>query len=420
MSFTVVIPARYASTRLPGKPLLDIAGWPMIRHVYDRALGSGAGAVYIATDDERVAGAASRFTDHVVMTGAAHESGTDRVEEVSRLIGLDDGEIVVNVQGDEPLIDPRLIDQVAADLASHPDAGISSLYEPLARGESADDADLVKVVTDEQGYALYFSRSAIPWQRRDTDTAAVCQRHIGIYAYRVSTLRRFVQWPPAMLEKAERLEQLRALANGVRIHMSAACVPSAGGVDTEADLQRVRARLGTPDRFHHAGENSNMSHDKPLRVLMVCLGNICRSPTAHAVMLRHLEEAGLAGAVEVDSAGTGDYHIGKPPDSRAREAAQGRGYDLSALRARQLTADDFEAFDYLLAMDLSNLEHMHHMAPESARDKVHLMLSPLGGEREVPDPYFGGDEGFDEVLDLVESACNRWLQEFRRKLEPQR
>lgn len=244
MSFTVIIPARYASTRLPGKPLLDIAGRPMIRHVYDQALRSGAEAVYIATDDQRVADVARTFTDRVVMTGAEHQSGTDRVEEVSRLIGLQDQAIVVNVQGDEPLIDPQLIDQVAEDLAAHTDAGISSLYEPLAENESADDPHLVKVVTDTAGYALYFSRSPVPWQRAGGETPVLCQRHIGIYAYRVSTLRRFVQWPPGLLEKAERLEQLRALANGVRIHMSAARVPSSGGVDTEADLRRVRSLLG--------------------------------------------------------------------------------------------------------------------------------------------------------------------------------
>lgn len=160
-----------------------------------------------------------------------------------------------------------------------------------------------------------------------------------------------------------------------------------------------------------------MSDDKPLRVLIVCLGNICRSPTAHAVMQQRLEEAGLAQAVEVDSAGTGDYHIGKPPDSRAQQAACDRGYDLSALRARQLTPSDFEEYDYLLAMDLSNLENMIRLAPEDKLEKIHLMLSPLGSDREVPDPYFGGEDGFSEVLDLVESACDLWVEEFQRELE---
>ncbi|MEX1197090.1 MAG: low molecular weight protein-tyrosine-phosphatase [Pseudohongiellaceae bacterium] len=154
-----------------------------------------------------------------------------------------------------------------------------------------------------------------------------------------------------------------------------------------------------------------------MRVLMVCLGNICRSPTAHAVMQRRLEQAGLAGAIEVDSAGTGDYHIGKPPDVRAQQAASERGYDLSALRARQLVPEDFEQFDCLLAMDLSNLEHMIRMASGEQLSKIHLMLSPLGPDREVPDPYYGGEDGFGEVLDLVEEACDYWLEEFRRQLE---
>jgi len=241
MSFTVVIPARHASTRLPGKPLLDIAGRPMIRHVYERALGSQASAVYIATDDPRIADVASTFTDRIVMTSRTHRSGTDRVEEVSRLVGLEDREIIVNVQGDEPLIDPRLIDQVAGDLDAHHDAGISSLYEPLDETESPDTPGLVKVVTDVDGYALYFSRSPVPWQ--GGAERIPCQRHIGIYAYRVAILRRFVQWSPAVLEQAERLEQLRALVNGVRIHMSRACVASSPGVDTETDLRRVRALL---------------------------------------------------------------------------------------------------------------------------------------------------------------------------------
>ncbi|MGM0631785.1 MAG: 3-deoxy-manno-octulosonate cytidylyltransferase [Pseudomonadota bacterium] len=243
MSFTVIIPARHASTRLPGKPLLDIGGWPMIRHVHDRAIRSGAAAVYVATDDQRIADAVGQFTDNVVLTSPDHQSGTDRVEEVARRVGLSDEEIVVNVQGDEPLIDPRLIGQVAGDLSVHPDAGISSLYESLTEGDAPEDANLVKVVTDERGFALYFSRSMIPWQRASEASAMNLKRHIGIYAYRVATLRRFVTWPPADLERMERLEQLRALVNGVRIHMSEACVPSSGGVDTETDLQRVRTLL---------------------------------------------------------------------------------------------------------------------------------------------------------------------------------
>ena len=158
-------------------------------------------------------------------------------------------------------------------------------------------------------------------------------------------------------------------------------------------------------------------HDgEALQVLMVCLGNICRSPTAQAVLEHGLAEAGLSDRVLVDSAGTGDYHIGKAPDSRAQEAGRLRGYDLSQLRARQLDASDFRRFDYLLAMDEANYEHMMDRADAEYRDRVHLMLSPLGPGREVPDPYFGGDEGFDEVLDLIEQASEHWIERFRGEL----
>lgn len=237
MSFTVIIPARYASTRLPGKPLLDIAGRPMIRHVIEQAARSGARQVCVATDDVRIRGGLDGCGHRVIMTGETHQSGTDRVEEAARVLGLADDDIVVNVQGDEPLIEPALIDQVADALSRHRDAGISSIYEPLTADESVDDPALVKVVVDHEGYALYFSRSPLPWQQ---EARLVPLRHLGIYAYRVATLRRFVAWPAADLERAERLEQLRALANGVRIHMSRACVASSGGVDTERDLERVR------------------------------------------------------------------------------------------------------------------------------------------------------------------------------------
>lgn len=243
MGFVVVIPARYASTRLPGKPLLDIAGKPMLQHVYERACDSGAEAVHIATDDERIAEAARRFTDAVCMTSDSHQSGTDRIEEVARQLSLADDAIVVNVQGDEPLIPPGLIDQVAEDLKAHEEAGISSLCEPIAEVADMHNPNIVKVVMDAAGYALYFSRSLLPWrqdqQHLAPDTAPV-YRHIGIYAYRVATLKRFVSWPPAMLERSERLEQLRALSYGVRIHMQSANEEVPGGIDTPEDLERLR------------------------------------------------------------------------------------------------------------------------------------------------------------------------------------
>lgn len=242
MSFIVVIPARYASTRLPGKPLLDIAGKPMIRHVYERACESGASAVYIATDDSRVAEAAREFGADVIMTRDDHQSGTDRIQEVATLLGLPESAIVVNVQGDEPLIPPATINQVAANLEHHADAGISSLFHAINDGTELMNPSAVKVVTDADGYALYFSRSPLPWQAL-TVGEVHGKRHIGIYAYRVETLNRFVSWPRSLLEVSERLEQLRAMHHGVRIIMDEASERVPAGVDTPEDLAAVRAFL---------------------------------------------------------------------------------------------------------------------------------------------------------------------------------
>lgn len=253
MPFTVVIPARYASTRLPGKPLADIAGKPMIQHVYERACESDADRVVIATDDSRIREACSGFGAQVVMTDASHASGTDRLEEVTRKLDLATDACVVNVQGDEPLIPPALINQVAYNLEAYGDAAISTLCEPITEVDAIFNPNVVKVVSDHRGMALYFSRAPIPWAReawaeasgeRGLPASIAYHRHIGIYGYRVGLLRSFVAWAPAPLELAESLEQLRALHHGARIHVGLACETPPGGVDTEQDLERVRAKLG--------------------------------------------------------------------------------------------------------------------------------------------------------------------------------
>lgn len=240
MSFMVVIPARYASTRLPGKPLLNIAGKPMIQHVYQRACESEASAVVIATDDQRIADVADAFGARVVMTRADHQSGTDRIQEVVSKLGLAEHELVVNVQGDEPLIPPATINQVAANLEKHPEAGISSLFHTIHDATELMNPNAVKVVTDAQGFALYFSRSPLPWQDAEPVHG---KRHVGIYAYRVQTLNRFVGWPRSLLEVSERLEQLRAMHHGVRIIMDEAVQRVPAGVDTADDLEAVRRFL---------------------------------------------------------------------------------------------------------------------------------------------------------------------------------
>lgn len=251
MSFYVVIPARYASTRLPAKPLKDIAGKPMIQHVYERACESNAAQVIIATDDARIEAVAIGFGARVCMTSAAHNSGTDRLQEVVAQLGLKETDIVVNVQGDEPLIPPAVINQVAGNLAVNHFASVATLSEPIHSLDDFRNPNIVKVVSDSTGKALYFSRAPIPWPRDHFAKAEAnslpdnfpAQRHIGIYAYRVALLNRFITWPQAQLEQIESLEQLRVLANGEAIHIAEACAAVPGGVDTEADLLRVKALL---------------------------------------------------------------------------------------------------------------------------------------------------------------------------------
>ncbi len=238
--FRVVIPARYASTRLPGKPLLEIAGRPMLQHVYERALSSAAKSVLIATDDVRIEAAAQAFNAVVCMTGSHHASGTERLGEVVERMGWESDTLIVNVQGDEPMIDPAMINQVADGLAQHPNAVVSTLAYPLQADSDMQDPNVVKVVTDLNGYALYFSRAPIPFRRDPAaDAATGGLRHIGLYAYRAGFLAGYQQLSPSPLENIEKLEQLRVLWHGMKIHVSLADQMPGPGVDTLDDLMRV-------------------------------------------------------------------------------------------------------------------------------------------------------------------------------------
>ncbi|HUQ28333.1 MAG TPA: 3-deoxy-manno-octulosonate cytidylyltransferase [Usitatibacter sp.] len=238
--FHVLIPARYASSRFPGKPLADLAGKPMIVRVCERAALSGAASVHAATDDERVASAVRAHGHQVVMTRSDHPSGTDRLAEAAGTLGLGDEEIVVNVQGDEPLIEPALIADVAAALARSTQASMSTACHPIHDATSLANPNVVKVVLDASGHALYFSRSQIPFPR---EPGATWYRHAGIYAYRVAFLKRYSALPVAPLEKAESLEQLRALWHGFRIACVVAREDIAPGVDTPQDLEAVLRML---------------------------------------------------------------------------------------------------------------------------------------------------------------------------------
>lgn len=245
--FRVVVPARYASTRLPGKPLADIAGKPMVVRVVEAALKAEPAGVWVATDHERVATAVAAYGHEAIMTRADHPSGTDRIAEVAQAFGWGDDEIVVNVQGDEPLIEPQLIADVAAALAQDAGAAIATAAHQLADAAEFFNPNVVKVVTDAAGRATYFSRAPIPWHRdgfaasRESLPAGFApRRHVGIYAYRVSFLRRYGGLSPAPTEQWEALEQLRALWHGYAIGVVDCDRAPAPGVDTPEDLDRVR------------------------------------------------------------------------------------------------------------------------------------------------------------------------------------
>lgn len=249
MSFIVVIPARYASSRLPAKPLVDIAGKPMIQHVWKRALQSKADKVVIATDHELIAKTAESFGAEVCMTRENHESGTDRLQEVAEQLQLAESQVLVNVQGDEPLIPAAVINQVAS-LMNEASTQMASLYELIQEAEQVFDPNAVKVVTDNKEKALYFSRAPIPWfrdgfaQSRALPAGVQYKRHVGLYAYRAGLLNQFVTWSMGRLESIEKLEQLRVLEQGIAIQMAKACAAIPAGVDTEADLEKVRRILG--------------------------------------------------------------------------------------------------------------------------------------------------------------------------------
>jgi 3-deoxy-manno-octulosonate cytidylyltransferase (CMP-KDO synthetase) len=252
MSFVVIIPARFASTRLPGKPLADIHGQPMVAWTLSQALKTSAREVWVATDDQKIFAALPK--NRVLMTSTQHQSGTERLAEVCERLNLPDAAVVVNVQGDEPMIAPALIEQVAQNLMACPaEVGMASLCEPIKRLEEFLNPNVVKVVMDAQGYALYFSRAPIAYPRDAFAHSPTVMpegdwyRHVGIYAYRAGFIRKYLSLSPCALEKIEALEQLRVLYHGDKIHMAVAQVACGIGVDTPEDLQEVRRLLNPTD-----------------------------------------------------------------------------------------------------------------------------------------------------------------------------
>ena len=247
--FTVIIPARFNSSRLPGKPLAMIANKTMVQRVYEQAMQSGASRVIVATDDTRVVEVVKAFGGEVCMTRTAHVSGTDRLQEVCSQYQLNSKDIVINVQGDEPLIPPSVINQVAKNLQNNVHIAVATLSEPILNVDDFNNPNVVKVIKDNANCALYFSRASIPFYRDRSAFDATGQahneepihRHIGIYGYRVDALNEFVLWPIAALEAIECLEQLRFLANGKKIHIEQSCEVVPGGIDTSEDLLRINA-----------------------------------------------------------------------------------------------------------------------------------------------------------------------------------
>ena len=250
----IIIPARYASTRLPGKPLLDVCGKPLLQRVYECALQSGAQQIIVATDDARIYDAVNGFGGTAFMTSSRHPSGTVRIAEVIGMLNLKPEEIVVNLQGDEPLMPPDLIKQTAETLIAHSAAAMATACHAITDYEAISNPNITKVVCDRDGYALYFSRAPIPWPRDmiGADNAAKLKqplralRHIGLYAYRAGFVSRYAAWPPCPLEQTEALEQLRVLWYGERIAVCEARQTPGPGVDTAADLARVREIFQDP------------------------------------------------------------------------------------------------------------------------------------------------------------------------------
>jgi 3-deoxy-manno-octulosonate cytidylyltransferase (CMP-KDO synthetase) len=245
VSFKIVIPARYASLRLPGKPLLDIAGKPMVVRVAEQASATGA-EIVVATDDQRIFDAVEAHGYRAMMTRTDHVSGTDRIAEVAISMGWAENEIVVNVQGDEPLIEPALIEEVALNMAQHNEAAIATACHQIHDKAQMLNPNVVKVVLDKEGYALYFSRAPIPYPRDvfaaggELPAAIEIYRHIGIYAYRTSFLKAYAGLQPSPIERYESLEQLRALWHGYKISVAVTTHPPAAGVDTAEDLEAMR------------------------------------------------------------------------------------------------------------------------------------------------------------------------------------
>lgn len=430
----IAIPARFGASRLPGKPLRMIAGLPLVAHVIARAQAVGKVRVVVATDDLRIAEVGERMGVEACLTSAEHRSGSDRLAECADRLGLSDDTVLVNLQGDEPLMPPACLKQVARLLVRHPQAAIATLAEAIHEAEQLFDPNVVKVVCDQAGFARYFSRAPIPYAR---DAFALTQtelpeglparRHVGLYAYRVGALRQFTQLPPTPLESFESLEQLRALEHGLPIVVEEAVEPVPAGVDTEADLFRVAGQLGGSLPASAQSQTSDAAEAieraaprRQLRLAFVCMGNLCRSPLSEAVARREAERRGLGRFVQVASRGTHASNSGQRADLRVQALGRAQRLDLSAHRSRRLDTIDFEEFDLLLAHDDENLAYMQAGCPPSLRHRVQRLMdfARNSGYEDVPDPYHGDHEDFMLAYQRIEAGVRGlfdWIEQRARK-----
>lgn len=406
----IAIPARMASTRLPGKPLRLLGGRTLIEHVIDCARRFPGARVVVATDHAPIADVSRRAGVEAVLTRADHSTGSDRLAELASLLKLPDDQVVVNLQGDEPQLPLNCLLAVVEALAADRLAALATLSWPIETIEELFDPNCVKLVTDEAGRALYFSRAPIPWARdalsRDRTKLPAevpVRRHIGLYAYRAGALKQLAALPPTALERAESLEQLRALGHGLRIAVAPAPERIPVGVDTEADLQRVESELllAAARGAARSGEPARPRF-RARAISFVCMGNICRSPLSLAYAQKVARERGLLSVLKLSSRGTHADHRSAPADLRTQMLARAQGLDLSTHRAAPITVADFFSHDLLIAHDQRNVSDLLRICPPGQQHKVRRLLDFTGeAPADVPDPYYGDHSDFILVDELV-------------------
>ena len=451
MSLIIAIPARLASRRLPNKPLLLLAGKPIVAHVIERALRFVASAeavkrnacVVLATESLEIAEIGKQLGVMVCMTRAEHPTGTDRLAECAHLLGWTDETIVVNLQGDEPLMPPECLQSVIGLLEANRRASIATLSTPITSVAELFDVNCVKVVVRDDARALYFSRAPIPYVRDSFNSSAInasdsenslferklpeqlpFARHLGLYAYRAGALKQLALAPQSALERAESLEQLRALSLGLEIVVGSAPIAIPPGIDTPADLQRVEAQMQLADGVALIRSDPRVTLPASLavphsrlvarKILFVCMGNICRSPLTLVQAQKRAQETGFD-SLEFSSRATYLGTARQPADLRTQAIARTAGLNLKDHRAQTLKVQDFIDYDLLIAHDQRNVEDMLALCPPGFEDKIMLLMdfAPETQRPDVPDPYQGDHEDFILAWQLIKKGVEGLITALR-------